>query len=105
MTTHRTYAYATSRPNPSARPLDHALELEVRDCVGAVRTPPCGVPAALRWTAPSCITPARNIARKSFRTWRSLIRSSIADINPECGIASKQLAMSVSTTHRLPCQD
>ena len=30
------------------------------------------------------------------------IRSSIADINPECGIASKQLAMSDSATHRLP---
>jgi hypothetical protein len=27
-----------------------------------------------------------------------------ADINPECGIAEKQSAMSVSTTHRRPCQ-
>jgi hypothetical protein len=53
-------------------------------------------------TAPSCITPARSIARKSFRTFRSVIRSSTAVINPECGIASKQLAMSDSATHRLP---
>jgi hypothetical protein len=37
--------------------------------------------------------------------WRSEIRSSTADINRSCGIASKQLAMSVSTAHRLPLQD
>jgi hypothetical protein len=30
-----------------------------------------------------------------LRTWRSTIRSLIADINPECGIASKQ-ALSAS---------
>ena len=65
-------------------------------------TPPCGVPAVLGVTALSCITPARSIARRSLRTWRSLIRSSTAAINPECGIASKQLAMSDSATHRLP---
>jgi hypothetical protein len=50
------------------------------------------------------MTPARSIARKSLRTWRSEIRSSTAAINPECGIASKQLAMSDSATHRLPLQ-
>ncbi len=61
-----------------------------------------GVPVTSRWTAPSCITPARNVARRSFNRLRSLTRSSIADINPECGIASKQLAMSDSRTQRLP---
>jgi len=53
-------------------------------------------------TVPSCITPARNIARKSLSTWRSMIRSSIADINPECWISPKQLEMSDSATHRRP---
>jgi hypothetical protein len=48
------------------------------------------------------MTPERNIARKSFRTWRSLIRSSIASINPSCGIAPKQFETSDSATHRLP---
>ena len=65
-------------------------------------TPPCGAPVLLRMTPPSVMTPARSIARSSFSTWRSEIRSSIAAINPECGIASKQLAMSDSATHRLP---
>jgi hypothetical protein len=68
-------------------------------------TPPCGVPAASRWTAPPSITPARNIARSSFKRLRSLIRSSIADINPECGISPKQFEISDSAAHRLPLQD
>ena len=55
-----------------------------------------------RSTAPSCIAPERNIARNSFRTCRSMIRSSIADINPSCGIAPKQSETSDSATHRLP---
>jgi site-specific DNA recombinase len=56
-------------------------------------------------TAPdraSSITPARSKARSSLRIWRSTIRSSVACINRSCGIASKQLAMSVSTTQRRP---
>ena len=61
-------------------------------------------PVLLRVTGPSIITPARNIARSSLSTWRSEIRSSIVAINPECGIASKRLAMSDSATHRLPLQ-
>jgi hypothetical protein len=48
------------------------------------------------------MTPARNIARKSFRTWRSQMRSSTVCINWSWGIASKHEAMSVSTTHRRP---
>ena len=55
-----------------------------------------------RRTCPPCITPARIIARSSFRTGWSQIRSSTAWINLPCGIAEKQLAMSVSTTHRRP---
>ena len=39
----------------------------------------------LRSTAPFSKAPARTIARKSFRMWRSTIRSSIADINSSCG--------------------
>src|SRR6478752_1807484 len=68
-------------------------------------TPPCGVPVTDRRTCPSLITPARNIARSSLSTDRSLTRSCTARIKPSCGIASKQLAISVSTTHRLPRQD
>src|SRR6185437_11491408 len=75
------------------------------NCVGGVSGPPCGVPDTSRCTDPSCITPARSITRSSFNTPWSLTRSSIACINFSCGIAEKQLAMSVSTTHRLPCQD
>jgi hypothetical protein len=48
------------------------------------------------------MTPARSIARSSLRRLRSEIRSSIADINPECGIASKQFETSDSAIHRLP---
>lgn len=59
-------------------------------------------PAMLLRIAPSCMTPTRNTARKSFRTWRSQTRVSIACINRSCGIASKHEAMSVSTTHRRP---
>jgi hypothetical protein len=51
------------------------------------------------------MTPARSIARSSFKTAWSQTRSSTACINFSCGIASKQLAMSVSTTHRRPRQD
>jgi hypothetical protein len=57
-----------------------------------------------RRTEPSSITPARRNAPSNARTLRSQIRSSTADINPECGIAEKQSAMSVSTTHRRPFQ-
>ena len=67
-----------------------------------LKTPPCGVPAASRRTWPSSITPARSIARRSFRTGWSQIRSSTASMSLSCGIAEKQDAMSVSTTHRLP---
>ena len=67
-------------------------------------TPPCGVPVTGRRTCPSSITPARSIARSSFRTAWSQTRSSTACINFSCGIAEKQLAMSVSTTHRRPRQ-
>jgi hypothetical protein len=67
-------------------------------------TPPCGVPLTGRRTAPSSSTPARKNAPRSPRTRRSQIRSVTADINPECGSAEKQSAMSVSTTHRRPCQ-
>src|ERR671910_813183 len=74
------------------------LKLEVAYCVGGVSTPPCGVPASLRCGDPSCITPARNSTRRSAKTARSLTRSSTACSNPECGIASKQFATSVSTT-------
>jgi hypothetical protein len=63
-------------------------------------TPPWGVPDTARRTVPSSITPTRNKARSSARTFRSQMRSSTADINPECGIAVKQSAMSVSTTQR-----
>ena len=37
-----------------------------------------------------CITPARSIARRSFRTGWSQIRSSTASISFSCGIAEKQ---------------
>ena len=43
-----------------------------------------------RTTRPS-MTPARNIARMSLRTWRSQIRSSTVCINRSCGIASKHV--------------
>ena len=66
---------------------------------------PCGVPVTARRTVPSCITPARRNARSSPSRRRSLTLSCTADINPECGIASKQFATSVSTTHRLPLKD
>src|SRR5216683_3959788 len=67
-------------------------------------TPPCGVPVTGRRSCPSSITPARSIARRSFRTGWSQTRSSTACINFSCGIAEKQEAMSVSTTHRRPRQ-
>ena len=54
---------------------------------------------------PSSMAPARNIARRSFSRCRSLIRSSIAAIDPESGISPEQLAMSVSAAYRLPLQD
>src|SRR5215217_5323396 len=81
------------------------LELEVAYCVGGVTTPPCGVPATPRRSDPSCITPARSSMRTRLSTARSPTRSLIACINPACGIASKQLAISVSTTQRRPRQD
>ena len=56
-------------------------------------------------TIPSSITPTRNIARSSFKRWGSLMRSSTASINLSWGIASKQLAMSDSTTQRRPRKD
>ena len=56
-------------------------------------------------TTASSITPERSITLRSLRTLRSQTRSSIADINRSCGIAEKQLAMSVSTTQRLPLKD
>ena len=68
----------------------------------AEHNPPCGVPVTCPRTTPSLITPARSIARSSLSTDWSLTRSSIACINRSCGIASKQLAISVSTTHRRP---
>jgi hypothetical protein len=68
-------------------------------------TPPCGVPLVLCRTAPASITPACNIARRSFSKRRSQIRSSTTDINPECGIAPKQSETSDSATHRRPRQD
>ena len=74
----------------------------VAHCVGGVATPPCGVPVTGRRTCPSSITPARNITRKSLRTAWSQTRSCTACINFSCGIAEKQLAMSVSATHRRP---
>jgi len=42
--------------------------------------------------------------RRSVKTAWSLTRSSTACINLSCGIAEKQFAMSVSATHRRPCQ-
>ena len=65
-------------------------------------TPPCGVPVTGRRTCPSSITPARSITRSSFKTDWSQTRSCTACINFSCGIAEKQLAMSVSATHRRP---
>jgi len=47
---------------------------------------------------------AEHRARGALRILRSQTRSSIACINRSCGIASKHEAMSVSTTHRRPCQ-
>ena len=73
-------------------------------CVGGVAGPPCGAPVTSRRTCPPCMTPARSIARRSVKTAWSLTRSSTACINFSCGIAEKQFAMSVSTTHRRPCQ-
>ena len=90
--------------SPALRPLPvEPMQVELHR-QGEI-TPPCGVPVSSRRTAPSSITPARNIARRSFSRCRSLIRSSTAAINPECGISPKQLAMSVSAAHRLPLQD
>ncbi len=66
------------------------IKAEVAHCVGAVMTPPCGVPVTDRRTCPSLITPARNIARRSLRTDWSLTRSCTARIKPSCGIASKE---------------
>jgi hypothetical protein len=68
-------------------------------------TPPWGVPLAGRRSAPSSITPARKKACSSARTLRSQMRSESADSNRSCGIAVKQLLMSVSTTHRWPPKD
>lgn len=51
------------------------------------------------------MTPARSITRSSFNSAWSQTRSSTACINSWCGIAEKQLAISVSTTHRLPRAD
>ena len=42
------------------------------------------------------MTPARRSTRRSPNTWRSVMRSSIADIKPSCGIDSKYEAMSAS---------
>ncbi len=72
---------------------------------GAAHNPPWGVPETGRRTAPSSITPADRNARSSARTLRSQMRSESADIKPLCGIAVKQLAMSVSTTQRFPAKD
>src|SRR5215213_1250853 len=81
------------------------LELEVAYCVGGVITPPCGVPVSPCRSDPASITPTRSMPRTRPRMARSHTRSSTACINLECGIASKQLAMSVSTTQRRPFQD
>ena len=67
--------------------------------------PPRAVPDALRRSDPPSITPARNSMRTRDKTAWSQTRSSIACINSQCGIDSKQLAMSVSTTQRRPCHD
>ena len=53
-------------------------------------------------TCPSSITPARSTTRSSFSADWSQTRSRAAGINLSCGIAEKQLAMSVSTTRRRP---
>ena len=62
--------------------------------------------APLTPSARPCCTSARarSIARSSFKTGWSQMRSCTACINFSCGITEKQLAMSVSTTHRRPRQ-
>ena len=81
------------RPRSGPAPLAHAAASTGRAGAGrrwraAARwmtapqsPPPCGVPAKLRVTVASCMTPARSIARGSLRTLRSTIGSSIAAIN------------------------
>ena len=59
---------------------------------GRSHDPACGVPAMLRRSEPSCITPARSITRKSSRIARSQPRSSTACSNPACGIAANEAA-------------
>ena len=75
------------------------------DVAQAGRTPRPGQSRILAVDSAVLHHPRRDIARSSFRRLRSLIRSSIADINPECGISPKQFEMSDSATHRLPLQD
>ena len=55
---HQPLEYHASRPTPSPRPRNRPLELEVRDCVGAVTTPPWGVPSSVRCSRPFSTTPA-----------------------------------------------
>ena len=85
---------------------DQARSIRCRNTLQSkgLTTPPCAAPVTGRRTLPSSITPARRIARTSRRTPWSHTRSSIACINLSCGIAVKQSAMSVSTTHRRPRQ-
>src|SRR5215211_4246799 len=68
------------------------LELEVAYCVGGVITPPCGVPVSPCRSDPASITPTRSMPRTRPRMARSHTRSSIACINPACGIASNEAA-------------
>ena len=88
-----------------ARPTPGRSGAGTRCTATGLITPPCGAPVTGRRTCPSSITPARRITRSSLSTAWSQTRSSTACINFSCGIAEKQLAISVSTTHRRPRQD
>lgn len=66
--------------------------------------PALRVPVTDRRTCPSSVTPAQDHAQQ-LEHRRSPTRSSTACINASTGIASKQLAISVSITHRRPRQD
>ena len=67
-------AYRTSTPC-SLRPMPDRAGAGRRCRATGLTTPPCGVPVTGRRTCPSCITPARKIARSSFRTDWSQTRS------------------------------
>ena len=65
----------TDQPSPPARPPRPVEPVQVD--VGEQRrdNPALRVPVTLERNAPASITPARNRAPKSLRTWRSTIRS------------------------------